>query len=188
MLQAIKKVLSGGPSSEADDGIQITTPTPQDGADVHDLIEACPPLDTNSLYANLLQCSHFANTCAIARDENGKAVGWVSGYIPPTMPDTYFLWQVAVAESARGKNLPRRLVAEIFSRPHLNSVSYLNTTITPENDASWGLFRSLARHLDANLNELSGFDRDKHFNGRHETEVLVRIGPFEPSFLPSSDS
>ena len=36
---------------------------------IWELISACPPLDTNSAYANLLQCTHFADTCVIAERE-----------------------------------------------------------------------------------------------------------------------
>lgn len=162
-----------------EDPLSIGAPRSTDGAAVHDLIAACPPLDGNSLYANLLQCTHFADTCAIAR-LGEKVVGWISGYIPPQEPGTYFLWQVAVGEKARGRKLPKRLVADLFSRPACQSVRYLKTTITPDNEASWGLFRSLARWLGADLQDEVFFDRDQHFQGRHDSEILVTIGPFEP--------
>lgn len=158
--------------------IAIAAPRAEDGADVHDLIAACPPLDGNSLYANLLQCTHFARTCALAR-RGGDAVGWISGYRLPERADTYFLWQVAVHESARGEKLAKRLLADIFARPSCDGVRFLETTITPDNDASWALFRSIARWLGAPLNDSVFFDRDVHFRGRHASEVLVRIGPFE---------
>ena len=100
---------------EADaSSLRIGPPASADGADVHDLIAACPPLDTNSLYMNLIQTTHFAGTCALAR-EDGEVIGWVSGHIPPEEPEVFFLWQVAVGEKARGKRIPKRLVADIFS-------------------------------------------------------------------------
>ena len=168
------------PRKEAEEpsSLHIGPPQSEDGADVHDLIAACPPLDTNSLYMNLIQTTQFAGTCALAR-EDGDVIGWVSGHIPPGEPDVFFLWQVAVGEKARGKRVPKRLVADIFSREACQGVKYLKTTITPDNEASWGLFRSLARWLDAPLNESAFFDRDRHFKGRHDSEILVTIGPFE---------
>ncbi|QYJ01449.1 diaminobutyrate acetyltransferase [Thalassovita mediterranea] len=159
------------------DAVTIEAPKSEDGAAVHDLIAACPPLDTNSLYMNLIQTTHFANTCALAR-EDGEVIGWVSGHIPPEEPEVFFLWQVAIGEKARGKRIPKRLVADIFSRPSCKDVRYLKTTITPDNEASWGLFKSLARWLDAPLQESPFFDEDKHFKGRHDSEILVTIGPF----------
>lgn len=159
------------------DAVTIEAPKSEDGAAVHDLIAACPPLDTNSLYMNLIQTTHFADTCALAR-EDGEVIGWVSGHIPPEEPEVFFLWQVAIGEKARGKRIPKRLVADIFSRPSCKDVRYLKTTITPDNEASWGLFKSLARWLDAPLQESPFFDEDKHFKGRHDSEILVTIGPF----------
>lgn len=159
------------------DAVTIEAPKSEDGAAVHDLIAACPPLDTNSLYMNLIQTTHFAETCALAR-EDGEVIGWVSGHIPPEEPEVFFLWQVAIGERARGKRIPKRLVADIFSRPSCKDVRYLKTTITPDNEASWGLFKSLARWLDAPLQESPFFDEDKHFKGRHDSEILVTIGPF----------
>ena len=159
------------------DAVTIEAPKSEDGAAVHNLIAACPPLDTNSLYMNLIQTTHFAETCALAR-EDGEVIGWVSGHIPPEEPEVFFLWQVAIGEKARGKRIPKRLVADIFSRPSCKDVRYLKTTITPDNEASWGLFKSLARWLDAPLQESPFFDEDKHFKGRHDSEILVTIGPF----------
>ncbi len=159
------------------DVVTIEAPRSEDGAAVHDLIAACPPLDTNSLYMNLIQTTHFANTCALAR-EDGEVIGWVSGNIPTEEPEVFFLWQVAIGEKARGKRIPKRLVADIFSRPSCKDVRFLKTTITPDNEASWGLFKSIARWLDAPLQESPFFDEDKHFKGRHDSEILVTIGPF----------
>ena len=156
----------------------ITPPDGEDGADVHALVRACPPLDENSLYANLLQCTHFRETAATARI-NGRLLGWVSGYIPPGVADTYFLWQVAVHEDARGQKLPRRLIADILGRPACQNVKYIKTTITPDNEASWGLFHSIAKWLDAPLRQAPHFDRDTHFQGQHESEIMVTIGPFD---------
>ena len=79
---------------------------------VWDLIAANPALDGNSLYANLLQCSHFAETCALA-EQNGTLVGWMSGYRPPEQPDTLFVWQICVSEAARGQGLGKRLAVTI---------------------------------------------------------------------------
>jgi L-2,4-diaminobutyric acid acetyltransferase len=73
------------------------------GHQVAELVNRCPPLDTNSTYCNLLQCHHFANTSCAALTPNKRLVGFVSGYIVPQAPDTLFIWQVAVDHSQRGK-------------------------------------------------------------------------------------
>ncbi|ABI76105.1 L-2,4-diaminobutyric acid acetyltransferase [Hyphomonas neptunium ATCC 15444] len=164
------------PAGAAD--IQIAAPGPEDAAEIHALIAACPPLDTNSLYANLIQCTHFADSCAVAR-MGGKVVGWISGHRPPEKDDTYFLWQVAVHPDARGKSLPKRMLGNILARQAQGGISWLETSITRTNDASWGLFRSVSGWLSAPLREEPWFDRQTHFGGQHDTEFLVTIGPFE---------
>ena len=157
--------------------VLLRRPVSEDGADVHQLIGNCPPLDTNSLYCNLLQASHFSAT-SVAAELNGELVGFISGYIVPERPDTLFIWQVAVAEQGRGMGLAGRMLREILARPACTEVCHLETTITPDNDASWALFRSLARKLEANCVDSVMFDRERHFNGQHDSEMLLRIGPF----------
>lgn len=144
---------------------------------MHALVAACPPLDRNSLYCNLLQCTHFAATSVVA-ERGGELVGVVSGYLLPDRSNTHFVWQVAVAPSARGEGLAARMLRELLERPACADVRYLETTITPTNRSSWLLFESLARSLRAPLVNYPLFDRHLHLDGTHETEVGVRIGPF----------
>ena len=76
--------------------LTLRAPRKPDGARIWALIRSIEALDDNSMYCNLLQCSHFASTCALA-EIDGKPVGWISGYLPPEKPDTLFVWQVARA-------------------------------------------------------------------------------------------
>lgn len=156
---------------------------------MHDLIARCPPLDRNSLYLNLLQCTHFAQTCVIAESTTGSGAadntadslcGWVSGYLLPEDPQRLFIWQVAVAPHARGHGLATHMLNELLSRPVCAATTYLQTTITPSNRASWALFRSFAQSRQARFEEQPFFDRDLHLDGVHESEHRVTIGPFVP--------
>ena len=158
--------------------ITLRKPDTEDGAEIWQLIRDCGPLDQNSMYLNLLQCDHFADTCVIA-ELDGEIVGWVSGYIVPSAPDTLFIWQVAVSEAARGHGVARRMLDEILSREVCADVTRLQTTITRENDASWALFRSFAERMDAELEHDAHFESDAHFEGRHATEYMVTISDFE---------
>lgn len=158
--------------------LSLRPPVAADGIRVNRLIAQCPPLDTNSVYCNLLQCSHFAQTSVAAEIEN-ELVGFVSGYIEPEQPDTLFIWQVAVGEKARGMGLATRMLQSILQRDACQKVAYIDTTITEDNRASWALFERLSDKLGAELNHSVQFDRDQHFDGEHATEMLVRIGPFK---------
>lgn len=156
---------------------KLRKPTLQDGARIHNLISACPPLDENSLYCNLLQCSHFADTCVVA-EIDGRIVGWTSGYILPDKPDHLFIWQVAVHPSARGRSLARVMLAEILRRPVCKDVDHLVTTITEKNVASWRTFTWLSGDLNTALESKPWLRKETHLAGQHPTEHEVVIGPF----------
>jgi L-2,4-diaminobutyric acid acetyltransferase len=128
------------------------------------------------MYCNLLQCTHFAGT-SVAADAQGKLAGFISGYLVPSKADTLFIWQVAIDPQFRGQGLATRMLNEILARPACASVTYLETTITASNRASWSLFEGLARKLQAELRSTLHFDRSAHFAGGHESERLVQIGP-----------
>lgn len=162
--------------------MNIRIPMETDGADLYRLVSECPPLDGNSMYCNLLQCSHFGATSAAA-EQDGELVGFISAYLLPARPDTLFIWQVAVADGARGQGLATRMLLHILSRPVCRDVRHLETTITGNNRGSWALFEALAGRLGAKLKRSVQFDRERHFAGSHDTEMLVRIGPFNPANL-----
>lgn len=147
------------------------------GAKVHQLIRECPPLDGNSLYCNLLQCSHFADT-SVAAFIDHRLVGFISAYIKPQQTDTLFIWQVAVHASARQQGLALAMLQHILARPSCQQIHYLETTITENNQASWRLFESLADRLQAPNHKQVLFDKEQHFQHQHDSEWLMRIGPF----------
>jgi L-2,4-diaminobutyric acid acetyltransferase len=149
-------------------------PTAEDGHRVHNLIASSPPLDVNSAYCNLLQCSDFADTCVLA-ERDGKLAGWISAYRPPNAPERLFVWQVAVDASARGEGLALRMLEELAARPEVGSAEVLTTTITEDNAASWALFKAFARNRGSELTSSPRFEREKHFAGEHDTEWEAQI-------------
>jgi len=161
----------------------IRAPRAEDGPGITRLIENCPPLEANSAYSTLLLATHFARTCRLAEGDNGEPVAWVSGYMQPDAPDTYFLWQVAVGEEARGEGLGKRLILDILAS---NDARRLHATVEAGNDASWGLFRSVAKTLDAPIVDRPHFLSEEHFGGDHETEYLADIGPIDPDRLAAA--
>jgi len=162
------------PSS--DKALRLREPTAMDGPAITRLIADCAPLDTNSAYCNLLQCTHFAGTCIVA-ERNGQIVGWVSGYRPPAEPDSFFVWQVAVARAARGEGLAQRMIHALLDRPSARGTTHLITTVTDDNAPSWALFNGLARGWGTVLTKSAMFESEAHFAGAHATEWLARIGP-----------
>jgi L-2,4-diaminobutyric acid acetyltransferase len=156
---------------------EFSPPASQDGIRVHRLIASCPPLDPNSIYCNILQCDHFADT-SVKVERDGEIVAFISGYIPPNEPEVLFIWQVAVAESARGQGLGGRMLQHLVERPACSRVRYMHTTVTPDNAASGAMFEGFARRIKAPVAREVAYDRERHFDGKHDSEVRFIIGPF----------
>lgn len=152
-------------------------PVPADGTAIHELVAQCPPLDLNSLYAYMLLSEHFARTSVVVL-QDGILVGYVSGYVPPGRPDVLFVWQVAVHQKGRGHGLGSRMIRHILASPHLSGVRHIETTVSPSNQASRRMFHAVARHLDTAVREMPLFERHLFGDHGHESEPLLRIGPF----------
>lgn len=159
---------------------RLRKPNATDGADIWALVKSCKPLDENSMYCNLVQADHFRDTCVVA-ELDGHVVGWVSGHMIPDK-DELFVWQVAVSPKARGLGLGKLMLQELIERDVCDGANHLKTTITEDNDASWGLFKSFARSIGGKLSDEPHFHRDAHFDGQHDTEHMVTIT------LPDADA
>lgn len=158
---------------------EIRAATAEDGAAVWRLVQESGVLDANSSYAYLLFLDHFGGTSVVAEGEDGEVVGFVTAFRPPTEPEAIFVWQVAVAESARGRGLARRLLDALVRLPGCGGVRFMLTTVTPSNVPSQAMFRSFARGVDAEMSMAPYFLEDHFPEGGHEPEELYRIGPFD---------
>lgn len=160
----------------------IDKPKLEDGFLIHQLIEACPPLDLNSSYAYLLQASHFSATCRVARlQEDPKQIAaYISGYCLPDQQDTLFIWQVAVSSEHRGQGLARHILQSLLLPQGRPAYRYLQTTVNPDNTASIALFRRLARDAGSVLQRQDFYSSSLFGTSGHEAEDLYSIGPLYP--------
>lgn len=158
----------------------LRSPQREDGAAIHALIQASPPLDLNSVYAYLLLCEHHADTCVMA-ERDGALDGFISAYVPPGRDDTLFVWQVAVHERTRGHGLGGQMLSHLLARPALAGIRYVETTVGPDNQASRRMFAGLARRLGTSVAESPLFPASLFGGQGHEDEELLRIGPFDVS-------
>lgn len=159
-----------------EDKLSLRHPRATDGHPLNQLVAACPPLDTNSVYCNLLQCQHFADTSVAGLVDN-RLVGFISAYLLPDDPETLFIWQVAVDADYRGQGLAKRMLNWLVTQQGTASARQLITSITPDNLGSWKLFESLARDWHARPVKKMLFEREQHFAGQHDDEYLLRIAP-----------
>ena len=158
--------------------LQIDRPTVADGAVLWRIARDSKVLDLNSSYSYLLWCRDFAATSAVARDERGEPIGFVSGYLRPDSPRTLLVWQVAVDASYRGRGLAAAMLDALAARTaEEHAVDTVETTIAPGNTASERQFTAFAERHGALLEREVLFDAGQFPDGPHDPEVLYRIGP-----------
>ena len=159
--------------------IKIRTPKIADAAAIERLVADSGVLDRNSCYCYLLLCRDFAKTCVVA-ETTGEPVGFATAYLPPSRDGTVFVWQIAIAASARRQGLALRMLHELLALPACREIQFVEATVSPSNDASRRLFFKLAESLQVPCHVETGFTAE-HFGGDdHEEEELFRIGPLTP--------
>src|SRR5699024_10659402 len=102
------------PTSDADAASSsepvFRPPAAADGQRMWEITRDSGVLDVNSSYAYVLWGAEFSDSSVVVESE-GRVVGFVTGFIRPSEPDTSFVWQVGVDADQPGKGLTAR-------RPH----------------------------------------------------------------------
>ncbi|OMI37499.1 putative L-2,4-diaminobutyrate acetyltransferase [Streptomyces sparsogenes DSM 40356] len=164
------------------EGLTLEAPRIEDGTAIWRIARDSGTLDLNSSYSYLLWCRDFAATSVVARNAQGKPVGFVTGYLRPQRPRTLVVWQVAVDRAWRGRGLAAALLDGLTARvAEQSDIHNVETTITPDNTASNRLFTSFAERHGAPVEREVLFDGGLFPDGGHEPEVLYRIGPLAAS-------
>jgi len=153
--------------------IKFRIPTDKDALALHQLVDHAGTLDTNSIYCNLLQFSHFSET-AILAEHDGKLIGSVTGYRLPKEPNTLFVWQVAVDPEYRGQKIASKMLKSLSERVVKLGVTHVETTITKDNQASQKLFKRFFAQVGQTHSCKPYFESDTHFQDRAATEFLHR--------------
>lgn len=166
---------TGSVASRVDGALHAAfdVPRARDAAPLWRLVEEVGTLERNTAYLYLLLCTHFAESCVLARSPSGELEGFLLGYRVPDRPGTYFVWQVGVHPRARGRGLATQMLDHVAARLR---VSHVEATVGEGNDASDRLFRAFARAHAADLKVGAGFPAHL-FPTPHEAERLYRIGP-----------
>lgn len=172
--------MSGDESStptRLDVDVELRRPTLEDGPALWRIARDSEVLDLSSSFTYLLWCRDFAATSIVAT-VGGEPGGFVTGYLRPDRPDTLMVWQVAVDAEYRGHQLARRMLDQLVDQLPDGYITHMETTITPDNEASDALFSSFAAARGARVEREPVFPAEL-FPDDHETELLYRIGPLD---------
>lgn len=156
--------------------VTYRTPSIEDGAEIWKMVDEAAALDANSSYAYFMACRNFAATSVVAEVDD-EIAGMVTAYPLPSDPQRLFVWQVSVREEAQGQGIAAGMLKELLTREDCASVRYIETTISPGNEASEALFRSIAAYFNAAMHKKEIY-KDEHFpDEEHKIEQLFVIGP-----------
>ncbi|MFC4808079.1 diaminobutyrate acetyltransferase [Paenibacillus sp. GCM10023250] len=150
-----------------------------DGAAIWRLAAETKMLDANSVYAYLMMCDIFADTCAVASLAD-RLAGFATAFRKPAEPDTLFVWQIGVHPDFQGAGVGRRLLRHLLEREALSGIRYVEATVGPGNQPSRRLFLRLAEDFGTRCRTAEHY-RETLFPSEtvHDAELLYRIGPLD---------
>lgn len=151
-------------------------PSIEDGADIWKMVDEAAALDANSSYAYFMACRNFAATSVVA-EVDGDIAGMVTAYPLPSDPTRLFVWQVGVRERYQGRGIARGMLEEILNREDCAGVSWIETTIAPDNEASEALFSRIAAHFNTDIQSTEVYKDELFPDEEHKIEELYVIGP-----------
>ncbi|QDU80596.1 L-2,4-diaminobutyric acid acetyltransferase [Polystyrenella longa] len=167
--------------------LTLRQPTTMDAGWMWRLVRETGVLDSNSCYLYLLLCRDFSESCIVAED-GSRIVGFISGYRPPETPNTLFIWQVGVSQSARRRGIALRMLISLVDRcRQQQGLEYVEATVTADNQASRRLFEKYANANRLDINEETGFVESEFVFGGHDAEPRLRIGPLNTTELRISE-
>lgn len=105
-------------------------------------------------------------------------VGFISALSPPEDSNVLFIWQVAVDKRFHRRGLGMSMIKHLLEREACRDVKYLEITVNPSNIPAYRLYYKLAEDLHAPVAESVCFSSEMFPDGKHEEELMLRIGPF----------
>lgn len=133
-------------------------------------------LDVNSSYSYLMMTKFFNDRCFVIKDDD-IVIGFVTGFI--LKDDVYFVWQIAIDPDYQGNGLSQKLLhdaVKILMTKH--QIKFIQATVSPENKASMGLFKSIASSYNTFFAVKEGFT-ESHFPDDKPEEKLIQVGPLD---------
>jgi len=159
--------------------VNFRRPRAEDGAAMWQLVGEMGTLELNSAYFYVLFAKDFAESGIVAETPDGQLAGFIVGHYPQDRPDAVFVWQIGVAPWMRRQGLGRRMLDALLAGQPAR-VQWLEATVSPDNEPSMGLFRSIAKERGVDCQEQDYLTAGL-FPNAHEPERLFRIGPLGPA-------
>jgi len=128
----------------------------------------------------MIICCHHAKTSLIATNENGKIVGFVSGYLLPERTDTLFVWEVSAHKEYRSYRIGPNMLQELCRRVR---PTFIEATINPTNAPSKRCFKQLAEIYKTKYTTSLLFPASSFKPQVHEDELLYHIGSIPDDIL-----
>lgn len=133
-------------------------PCKEDDVDcVRQLVSKCKPLGLYSAYCYWVSFRNLGNRCFILEDD-GNAVGYVSGLRSSVRPDIFFLWQLGVLEDYRGRGHAAALIGKIIEVARDQGCKSLQFTMLQDNESSYRAFASFARKNGFEMRQVGQLD------------------------------
>jgi L-2,4-diaminobutyric acid acetyltransferase len=104
----------------------------------------CKPLGVHTGYTYWVMFHHFNESCFVIQD-GGNIIGYVSGMKSQSHSDVFFLWQIGVAEEARGKGYSYLLLEKIFEAAKRMNCKKMQFSLEDLDGASFKSFSGFAR-------------------------------------------
>ncbi|PWB51845.1 MAG: hypothetical protein C3F06_09270 [Candidatus Methanoperedenaceae archaeon] len=152
--------------------MKIRKGSQEDFLRVHQFTAGCPPMENYPEHVYKIILRYFGDYCFIA-EENEQIIGFVLGIVPQSFQDTYFLWDIGVAPSYRGKGIGKRLVREVENELGKKGFKRIELTIDPANLLSRKLFEKMGfKNISGRVGktiEVQGYPavKDYYKPGRH---------------------
>lgn len=139
---------------------------------VHKFVSHCKPLEDYPEHLYKIILRYFGETCFVA-EENNNLIGFVMGFTSQFYENTYFLWQIGVKLSMRGKGMGKMLLQEVEREVKKLRCERIELTIDPENRPSLKLFEKMGyKNISSNEGEIVKVNgkiavKDYYCPGRH---------------------
>ena len=129
---------------------------------------------TEGIFRDCLRVNYVCRVVEVGTDVVGYgiiSVGAGEGHV----------LNICISGAYRCRGLGRRMLWHVLQHVAPEAIRYIETTVGPDNAASRGMFAGVARQLHADCSETALFESALFGQTGHETERLLRIGPFQLS-------